>query len=177
MTGHSDLIAFMRLTPNRKFLLSADTFGKIKINNFPNIFKMETVLFYKDDDIIYCDLLNDNLLVVVNSENEVFVWDLATYSVMIRYKMKESKGERLRNITCMSNLLFAEYDTYIRIIDLLKESITEDEITVDIKREEDSEQSILNYVSVRMPLFFFINLAFSILLIFSIEKFYFNLIL
>ena len=53
LTGHSDLIAFLRLSNNKKYLISADTFGKVKITNFPNVFKMETVLFYKDEYIIF----------------------------------------------------------------------------------------------------------------------------
>jgi hypothetical protein len=47
--GHSDPIHFMRMSSFNNIIVSCDTFGKIKICEFPNIFNVLSVLFYENE--------------------------------------------------------------------------------------------------------------------------------
>lgn len=47
--GHSDPIHFLKINSSLSLIASADTFGKIKLHQFPNIFEMESVLLYKNE--------------------------------------------------------------------------------------------------------------------------------
>lgn len=49
--GHSDPISFMKMSSDGKTLISADTYGKIKVCEFPNVFNFQSVLFYNDEYI------------------------------------------------------------------------------------------------------------------------------
>ena len=57
VTGHCDTINYIKLSYDKKLLLSSDNFGKIKIYNFPNIFNVLSVILYHES--IY-DFINKN---------------------------------------------------------------------------------------------------------------------
>ena len=60
VTGHCDTINYIKLSLDKKVLLSADNFGKIKIYNFPNIFNVLSVILYHEDEIVYTNFLGEN---------------------------------------------------------------------------------------------------------------------
>ncbi len=45
--GHSDPIHFMKLIGN--IIVTCDTFGKVKICDFPNVFNVRSALFYDNE--------------------------------------------------------------------------------------------------------------------------------
>lgn len=86
--GHSDPIHFMRVSPTGKMIATADTLGKIKIVEFPNIYNMLTVLLYNNDDIKFCDFLNNNNLIVINSNYEIHLWNLGDFQLKSKFDLK-----------------------------------------------------------------------------------------
>jgi hypothetical protein len=49
MYGHSDPVHAMKMSPSNGLIASCDTFGKIKICEFPNVFNLITTLLYKNE--------------------------------------------------------------------------------------------------------------------------------
>lgn len=79
MYGHSDPIHFLSISPNNRCLVSCDTWGKIKVLDFPNVFNLQSVIMYKNNDIKFCDFLNDKQLLVLNSNNTIHIWSLDNF--------------------------------------------------------------------------------------------------
>jgi len=86
--GHSDPIHFMKVSPSRKMIATADTLGKIKIVEFPNIYNMLTVLLYNTEDIKFCDFINNQNLIVINSRYEIHIWNLNDFQLKSKYDLK-----------------------------------------------------------------------------------------
>ena len=78
VTGHCDTINYIKLSLDKKVLLSADNFGKIKIYNFPNIFNVLSVILYHEDEIVYTNFLgeNDKGFFVINKSGFIDFWSL-----------------------------------------------------------------------------------------------------
>lgn len=94
----------MRVSPLGKMIATADTLGKIKIVEFPNIYNMLTVLLYNNEDIKFCDFLNNNNLIVVNSHYEIHIWNLNDFKLKSKFDLKTvldikiEKSEEMQNI-------------------------------------------------------------------------------
>ena len=87
VTGHCDTINYIKLSLDKKVLLSADNFGKIKIYNFPNIFNVLSVILYHEDEIVYTNFLgeNDKGFFVINKSGFIDFWSL--YDFINKNKM------------------------------------------------------------------------------------------
>ena len=78
VTGHCDTINYLKLSYDKKLLLSSDNFGKIKIYNFPNIFNVLSVILYHEDEIIYTNFggRTDKCFFVINKAGNIDIWSL-----------------------------------------------------------------------------------------------------
>ena len=78
VTGHCDTINYLKLSNDKKLLLSNDNFGKIKIYNFPNIFNVLSVILYHEDEIIYTNFggKTDKCFFVINKAGNIDIWSL-----------------------------------------------------------------------------------------------------
>jgi hypothetical protein len=86
--GHSDPIHFMRISPFNNVIISADTFGKIKICEFPNIFNFLSVLFYENEDIKYVDFFSSKELMVLNSEHWLHFWSTEDFQIKYKFQLE-----------------------------------------------------------------------------------------
>lgn len=78
----------MRVSPSGRMIATADTLGKIKIVEFPNIFNMLTVLLYNVEDIKFCDFINNQNLIVINSNYEIHIWNLNNFQLKSKFDLK-----------------------------------------------------------------------------------------
>ena len=78
----------MRVSPNGKLIATADTLGKIKLVEFPNIFNMLTVFLYNNEDIKFCDFVNNQNLIVINSKYEIHLWNLNDFKLKSKFDLK-----------------------------------------------------------------------------------------
>lgn len=125
--GHSDPIHFMRVSPLRNRIATADTLGKIKLVEFPNIYNMITVFLYNNEDIKFCDFLNNQNLIVINSKYEMHVWNLNEFKLKNKFDLK--------------NIL------NIKIEIKQTEALVDDaENTDNIKKENDFNQENTNFL-------------------------------
>ena len=78
VTGHCDTINYLKLSYDKKILLSSDNFGKIKIYNFPNIFNVLSVILYHEDEIIYTNFggKTDKCFFVINKAGNLDIWSI-----------------------------------------------------------------------------------------------------
>ncbi len=79
----------MTVSPLGKMVATADTLGKIKIVEFPNIYNMLTVLLYNNDDIKFCDFLSNQNLLVINSLYEIHIWNLNDFQLKSKFDLKK----------------------------------------------------------------------------------------
>ena len=96
--GHSDPIHFMKVSPSGKMIATADTLGKIKIVDFPNIYNMLTVLLYNNEDIKFCDFLNNQILIVINSNYEIHIWNLNDFKLKSKFDLKTILDMKIEKI-------------------------------------------------------------------------------
>jgi hypothetical protein len=61
---------------------------------------------------------------------------MTNYSVIINYKL-QSNEEKIRNIYCVANKLLVEYETSVKLIDILMDKVLELNTIVDIKRDSE----------------------------------------
>jgi hypothetical protein len=78
----------MRTSPMKNLLLTSDLIGKIKLVEFPNVYKMSNVFLYNDEDIKFCDFLNNNNIIVITSNYEVHLWCLFDYQLKNKFDLK-----------------------------------------------------------------------------------------
>jgi len=96
----------MKVSPSGKIIATADTLGKIKIVEFPNIYNMLTVLLYNNEDIKFCDFINNQNLLVINSSYEFHLWDINDFQLKSKFDLKsileiskeESKLDETQNL-------------------------------------------------------------------------------
>jgi WD40 repeat protein len=108
--GHSDPIHMMKMSPHNNMIISADTFGKIKICEFPNIFNFLSVMLYKNEDIKFLDFLSNRELLVLNSEGEIHVWSLEDFQLKFKFSLNENLE---KEIELVSIIPFGESSLYI----------------------------------------------------------------
>ena len=61
---------------------------------------------------------------------------MTNYSVIINYKL-QSNEEKIRNIYCVANKILVEYETSVKLIDILMDKVLELNTIVDIKRDSE----------------------------------------
>ena len=61
---------------------------------------------------------------------------MTNYSVIINYKL-QSNEEKIRNIYCVANKSLVEYETSVKLIDILMDKVLELNTIVDIKRDSE----------------------------------------
>lgn len=109
--GHCDPITFLQLSPQNKLLLSSDSFGKIKVYQFPNCFNMLTVMLYKNDEIKYVNFISEEAIIVLTNENEVHLWSTYDFTINDRYKlaMKDDNSDAITSIGVLGiNMFYIE---------------------------------------------------------------------
>ena len=76
VSGHCDTINYFKQSIDKKLLLSSDSFGKIKIYDFPNIFNVLSVILYHEDEIKYVNFGGelDKCIIVLNKTNNIDIW-------------------------------------------------------------------------------------------------------
>ena len=62
----------------KNFLLTCDLIGKIKLVEFPNVYKMPNVFLYNDEEIKFCDFLNNQNIKHFLNQNHLFSSSLKT---------------------------------------------------------------------------------------------------
>jgi hypothetical protein len=101
-------------------IVSADTFGKIKICEFPNIFNFLSVILYKNEDIKFLDFLSNRELLVLNSEGEIHVWSLEDFQLKFKFSLKEileKENEVISIIPFGDSKLYIESFKFYNILD------------------------------------------------------------
>lgn len=89
--GHSDPIHFMKISPSKNLIASADILGKIKICEFPNVFNFLSVLFYENEDVKFMDFFSksDKELVVLNSKHYLHFWSMENFKISFKIGLDE----------------------------------------------------------------------------------------
>ena len=72
----------------KNFLLTCDLIGKIKLVEFPNVYKMPNVFLYNDEDIKFCDFLNAQNIIIITSNYEVHLWSLFDFQLKNKFDLK-----------------------------------------------------------------------------------------
>ena len=87
--GHCDTINFFKQSINKKLLLSSDTFGKIKIYDFPNIFNVLSVLLYHENDILYVNFggIGDKCIIIIKKKNTIDIWSMYDFVLQKKIEM------------------------------------------------------------------------------------------
>lgn len=95
VSGHCDSITSLKLSKDKQLLLSSDTFGKIKIYQFPNMFNVLSVLLYMNESVKYVDFIGNssNAVIVYTKNNEIDIWSMFDFikqtSVIVDYNDNE----------------------------------------------------------------------------------------
>ena len=109
VSGHCDSITSLKLSKDKQLLLSSDTFGKIKIYQFPNMFNVLSVLLYMNESVKYVDFIGNssNAVIVYTKNNEIDIWSMFDFikqtSVIVEYNDNE---EFISIIQCHSKSEF-----------------------------------------------------------------------
>ncbi len=108
--GHSDPIHIMKISPDNKIIASADTFGKIKICEFPNIFNFLSAILFRNEDIKNFDFLSNKEIFVLDSDSFLYVWSLQDFSLTFKTDLKKltSEDEILLVYPIETNKIFVE---------------------------------------------------------------------
>ena len=90
--GHSDSITHLNISNDKKLLLSCDTFGKLKIYQFPNIFNVLSVIIYHDNDVKFVNFSGENnkSLIVFTKNSDVDIWSLYDYQLQKKEKIEDN---------------------------------------------------------------------------------------
>lgn len=98
ISGHCDPITFLQLSNNEKLLLSSDSFGKIKIYKFPNMFNVLSVLLYPNDGILYCNFIGkeDECVVVITNTNEINLWSMYDFKMQMKKVIDIEQNDKIQ---------------------------------------------------------------------------------
>ena len=101
ISGHCDLITFLNISQNNKLLFSTDSFGKIKIYEFPNMFNVLSVLLYPNEGIKYCNFIgeHDKALLVLTNTNEIHTWSMYDFVLQKKKQIDIDGNEKVISIT------------------------------------------------------------------------------
>ena len=103
--GHCDPIIYMQISNNNKLMLSSDTFGKIKIYEFPNLFNILSVCIYLEDDIKYINFFGelDSGFFVLNKNNNIDIWSSYDFILQSKENINLEKDDNIKYIKLLDN--------------------------------------------------------------------------
>ena len=104
VTGHCDTINYIKLSYDKKLLLSSDNFGKIKIYNFPNIFNVLSVILYHEDEIVYANFAgeNDKCFFVINKAGNIDLWSIYDFINKNKINLDFLGGEKILEVKTLN---------------------------------------------------------------------------
>ena len=144
VTGHCDTINYIKLSLDKKVLLSADNFGKIKIYNFPNIFNVLSVILYHEDEIVYTNFLgeNDKGFFVINKSGFIDFWSLYDFINKNKMNMDFLNEEKILEVKMLKKNEYIMIKTSKKFFVL---KIDEDKYEIEkIKEIENNKENIEN---------------------------------
>lgn len=144
ITGHCDTINYIKLSLDKKVLLSADNFGKIKIYNFPNIFNVLSVILYHEDEIVYTNFLgeNDKGFFVINKSGFIDFWSLYDFINKNKINMDFLNEEKILEVKMLKKNEYIMIKTSKKFFVV---KINEDKYEIEkIKEIENNKENIEN---------------------------------
>ena len=144
VTGHCDTINYIKLSLDKKVLLSADNFGKIKIYNFPNIFNVLSVILYHEDEIVYTNFLgeNDKGFFVINKSGFIDFWSLYDFINKNKINMDFLNEEKILEVKMLNKNEYIMIKTSKKFFAV---KIDEDKYEIEkIKEIENNKENIEN---------------------------------
>ena len=104
VTGHCDTINYLKLSFDKKLLLSSDNFGKIKIYNFPNIFNVLSVILYHEDEVIYTNFAGekDKCIFVINKAGNLDIWSIYDFINKNQIKLDFLNDEKIIEVKTLN---------------------------------------------------------------------------
>ena len=144
VTGHCDTINYIKLSFDKKVLLSADNFGKIKIYNFPNIFNVLSVILYHEDEIVYTNFLgeNDKGFFVINKSGFIDFWSLYDFINKNKINMDFLNEEKILEVKMLKKNEYIMIKTSKKFFVV---KIDEDKYEIEkIKEIENNKENIEN---------------------------------
>ena len=144
VTGHCDTINYIKLSLDKKVLLSADNFGKIKIYNFPNIFNVLSVILYHEDEIVYTNFLgeNDKGFFVINKSGFIDFWSLYDFINKNKINMDFLNEEKILEVKMLKKNEYIMIKTSKKFFVV---KINEDKYEIEkIKEIENNKENIEN---------------------------------
>ena len=144
VTGHCDTINYIKLSLDKKVLLSADNFGKIKIYNFPNIFNVLSVILYHEDEIVYTNFLgeNDKGFFVINKSGFIDFWSLYDFINKNKMNMDFLNEEKILEVKMLKKNEYIMIKTSKKFFVV---KIDEDKYEIEkIKEIENNKENIEN---------------------------------
>ena len=113
--GHSDSITHLNISNDKKLLLSCDTFGKLKIYQFPNLFNVLSIIIYHDNDVKFVNFSGeiDKSLIVFTKNSDVDIWSL--YDFQLQKKEKIEDNIIYCNTFNKNNILLLQSENHILI--------------------------------------------------------------
>ena len=142
VTGHCDTINYIKLSLDKKVLLSADNFGKIKIYNFPNIFNVLSVILYHEDEIVYTNFLgeNDKGFFVINKSGFIDFWSLYDFINKNKINMDFLNEEKILEVKMLKKNEYIMIKTSKKFFVV---KIDEDKYEIEkIKEIENNKENI-----------------------------------
>lgn len=144
VTGHCDTINYIKLSLDKKVLLSADNFGKIKIYNFPNIFNVLSVILYHEDEIVYTNFLgeNDKGFFVINKSGFIDFWSLYDFINKNKINMDFLNEEKILEVKMLKKNEYIMIKTSKKFFVV---KLNEDKYEIEkIKEIENNKENIEN---------------------------------
>ena len=144
VTGHCDTINYLKLSFNKKILLSSDNFGKIKIYNFPNIFNVLSVILYHEDEIVFTNFLgeNDKGFFVINKSGFIDFWSLYDFINKNKINMDFLNEEKILEVKMLKKNEYIMIKTSKKFFVV---KIDEDKYEIEkIKEIENNKENIEN---------------------------------
>ena len=104
ITGHCDTINYLKLSFDKKLLLSSDNFGKIKIYNFPNIYNVLSVILYHEDEVIYTNFAGekDKCIFVINKAGNLDSWSIYDFINKNQIKLDFLNDEKIIEVKTLN---------------------------------------------------------------------------
>ena len=149
VTGHCDTINYLKLSFNKKILLSSDNFGKIKIYNFPNIFNVLSVILYHEDEVHYTNFGGDSdkCLFVINKAGNIDIWSIYDFINKNQINMDFLKNEKIIEVKTLNKneYVIIKTEKKIFVIKIFDDEYKAEKIKeLDIIKENDDKEKIEN---------------------------------
>ena len=149
VTGHCDTINYLKLSFNKKILLSSDNFGKIKIYNFPNIFNVLSVILYHEDEVLYTNFGGDNdkCLFVINKAGNIDIWSIYDFINKNQINMDFLKNEKIIEVKTLNKneYVIIKTEKKIFVIKIFDDEYKAEKIKeLDNIKENDDKEKIEN---------------------------------